>query len=483
MTTSPVHRPPRPLLPSLRPNRWIKGLDAVMALIAVLNFGLVLFDLSYIRLRDVYLRYLPPIPQGYDWVKGIEPHRETTQYLALVDQLKAAIAQQGLQSAQSEALLEQLRDRSVVMIAEDPFRGANKSGSLEKIKNRLRQHMKNESAKESFRQFWSLNHLTEQNWRRELALFDTQIRPSIAANYFRPIDESGDFVDRFWQIDSPFIALLAVDLLIRVLWIRSRHRNGWGDALLWRWYDVLFFLPFWRMVRIIPVVMRLHQAGLINLSHVQTQVNRNLAENIAGEVAELVLLQTLSIAQNTVRQGALRQILNLSPTVVDTNDIDELAVIVRRSLEVSLQSVLPNLQPELSALIQHYLDQAIAQTPLSRTLGGLPGLTPFTAELAQQMGHQILQILTVALKVGLTDERGQQLAQQLGQSALSHLQTGLTQQRTLSEIETLLIDWIEELKVTLLQQLDAQDSQQTLAEAEAKRQLKDAAPVMVVFNR
>lgn len=451
-----------------RPNPWAKRLDRLVALVVILNVGLVLFDLSYIRFRDLYLRYLPQLTQRYDPIKGIEPFRDTAQYLAAVDNL----AKLGIENPAAGKQLSDLRDRSVAMIDEDPFRIANKSGSFEKIKRRMRQHMRADSSKESFRRFWSLQHLNAQNWPAELAYFNRNLRPDIAANYYRPIDESGDFVDRFWQIDVWFVGFFAVDIVARVFWIRRRYRKSWQDAILWRWYDLLLLLPFWRILRVIPLMARLHQVGWIRLQAIQKQINRNLAENIAGEITELVFLQMFRVVQSSIRQGALRQLLKVAPKMAEINEVDEISEIVRRLLDTVSQTVLPNIEPELEKVVEHLVQQAIAQAPLSRSLSLLPGLEQLSAELSKQVAHQSLQALQAVLTEASNDAEGQKLFQKLGQSTLTHLQSGLSQQRTLEEIEQLSIDWIEELKLTLVQRLEAQDRTQVALEAESIRQIR-----------
>ncbi len=461
-------------------NPLLKGLDTLTLLLALANFGLVLFDVSYIRLRDQYFRYFPKLTQQYDPFKGIQPHNDTAQYLTEVDQLKVILAQNGPDNPQARELMTKLSDRSVAMIAEDPFRVANKSGSLEKLKNRMRQHIGDKSAKAAFKTFWSPQSLTAQNWPSELAFFDRQFRPLMVTNYYRHIDESGDFVDRFWTIDRWFIGFFALDILARVLWIRHRHRTKWTDALLWRWYDLLLLLPFWQILRIIPVTIRLHQAGWINLDNIQNQISRNLAENIAGEVTELVLIQTFTVVQGTVQQGVLRQLLKSAPEIVDTNQVDELAVIGRRLVEVFSKTVLPQLQPDFESLIRHFVEQAIAQTPVYQTLKPLPGLDRLGSELSKQVAAQVIQTLSTVVDAGLADETGQKLTQQLGQHFVVHLQSGLNQKQTIDEIETLLVTWIEEVKLSLIQNLETQNPQQTLEQAESIRRLKASSPVQVL---
>jgi hypothetical protein len=72
--------------PSRRKNLWFERL---MAIAATANLALVAFDLSYISWRDFWLRRVTilSITQWYDPIKGIEPHRDTQQYLESVDLL------------------------------------------------------------------------------------------------------------------------------------------------------------------------------------------------------------------------------------------------------------------------------------------------------------------------------------------------------------------------------------------------------------
>jgi hypothetical protein len=460
-------------IPRFKPapqSQFWRSVETLLALLALLNFGLVLFDWSYIRCRDEYHRYLPLITNLYDPVKGIQPHQDTAVYGQLVDELRKNGPP--ARNSRSAQILAELRDRSVAMIQENPFQIANKSGNLEKIKNRMRKHMGVESSREAFRQFWSPQYLNAQTWNQEMQFFRASIQPLLAENYYRPIDESGRLMNLFWRIDIWFTGIFAIDLLLRVLWIQQRHRIGYPDALLWRWYDLFLLLPFWRFLRIIPVMLRLHQVKIINLKHVQDQVSRNLAENIAGDITELVLIQALSIVQGGVRQGALRQWLKTPVALIDTNEVDEIRVIGQHILTVISQSVLPNIQPEMEALLHYYLRQSMAQAPLYSTIQPILGLEHLVNNVAQQVSQALLQQLATTLDQGKDDASGQHLVAQLGQQALNHFATGLTQQHTIEEIEGLLADWLEELKLTVLQRLEAQSQQQIMMAAEAVRQLR-----------
>lgn len=72
-------------------------LERLIAIIAVVNFCLVLFDLSYVPWRDLYLQQAPSLTQLCDQIKDIEPHRETQTYFNKVNELEQFM-QTGLQT-------------------------------------------------------------------------------------------------------------------------------------------------------------------------------------------------------------------------------------------------------------------------------------------------------------------------------------------------------------------------------------------------
>ena len=164
-----------------------------MALVSLANLGVVAFDLTYIPFRDIWLNgvitvgnfkvgpyeydgyRLTIVPKSvretvieYDAVKGIEPYRDTQQYLDTVVELQNTIDASGLDSPQTREVLAMLREMSAEMISQDPFQLANKSGNLEKIKNIMRDRMADpisnprDSATVAFENFWNSDHLEGQ---------------------------------------------------------------------------------------------------------------------------------------------------------------------------------------------------------------------------------------------------------------------------------------------------------------------------------
>ncbi|MDT7946379.1 MAG: hypothetical protein RRA39_08735, partial [Cyanobacteriota bacterium PSP.bin.10] len=124
-------------------SRWLLLYEKGMALLALSNLCLVLFDMSYVPGRDFWLQgrvqifgaFGPPIPLPilseetsrspvtdlYDPIKGIEPNPETQRYLALVDELRQVTLRFGVESEAAAPILARLRELSDEMIETNPF--------------------------------------------------------------------------------------------------------------------------------------------------------------------------------------------------------------------------------------------------------------------------------------------------------------------------------------------------------------------------
>ncbi|MEO1180449.1 MAG: hypothetical protein AAFX51_06240, partial [Cyanobacteria bacterium J06636_28] len=132
---------------SVRRRTFQLWFERLMVAIATANLLIVAFDLSYIRFRDQYLKVLPQPTTWYGQTfKGIEGHRVTESYLEEVDALQATLESEGLDSPAARQQLEDLQQSSVNIVDEDPFAVANKSGTLERIKQSMRDRTEQENS-------------------------------------------------------------------------------------------------------------------------------------------------------------------------------------------------------------------------------------------------------------------------------------------------------------------------------------------------
>lgn len=419
---------------------WERGL----ALVATLNLGLVFFDLSYIPWRGFYAKTLPGLTQTYDRVKGIEPHRDTSKYLATVARLRQ---QQNFQSPAAKALLQDLANQSQQLVESNPFQLVGKTGTLEKIKNRIRQHMGQESAKEGFRRFWSGDNWQAHRAQGEWDFFDRQLRPLWASNYFRETGEDGDFIDYFWAIDLGFMVLFGVDLLWKLSRRRKQTGQPWRWLILERWYDLPLLLPGARWLRAWPVLVRWHQAQLIDLSQWQHRVNGLVVGELTEELTQAVVTQVLGQAQQAITSGVAGQMVKtylLRPTV-DLNDINEVEAIAQLVLEIAIYRVIPKIQPDLEQLVVRLLEQAMVESTALQNLRLLPGFAESPQQILDGLVRQVSDALYLGLTKALNDPQNGRLARRLAEHLGAAVGDELQKGHTIDKLEALVVDLLKEM--------------------------------------
>lgn len=473
--------------------------ERIMVAIASLNFLIVIFDLTYIPLRDFWLLgkvripliqrviYLPQplaITELYDPIKGIEPHRVTQAYIETVAKLQQTIADQGVDAPATQELLAQLRQQSATIVDTDPFALANKTGTLERIKNLMRLKVfgrRDASSKQSFERFWSPEYINEQNWQTNLAWFEQQIIPLMATNYWRRYGEDGNFIDHFDAIDIPFNLLFFVEFLGRTFWLSRQYRGArWRDAMFWRWYDVLLFFPFWWLaptwawLRIIPVTIRLDQADIICLDSIERQASQGLVAAIATDISEVVVLQVLTQLQKAIRRGQFSRWLprGVQGSKKTLNNIDELGELAALVGQVVIYRVVPQLRPEVESLVAYSVDQVLRQAPPYRRLLEIPSLEAlplhWRQSLAKEISDRLFLLLEQASKnQGNPPREGALLVSQLAQKFGQTLSAELQEEQVGKVIQDLLVMWLEEIKVNFVRQTHIEGIETVLDETRA----------------
>jgi hypothetical protein len=462
--------------------------ERLMAVIATSNFLLVVFDTTYIGWRDFYLKKLPQLTQLYDPVKGIEPHRDVVTYIKTVQQLEEQVAQTGLQSTQVASKLEEVRRLSSEMIDSNPFAAVGKSGTLEKVKNQIRERLTSRearttqpnanltskrSAKSAFNTFWSQAYLSEQGWKQEINYFNQQLKPLITTTYYRQIGENGEFKDRFWLIDLPFLAIFATEFLGRIYLVKRRNPEfSYLESILWRWYDLFLLLPFFRLLRVIPVLIRLDKAHLINFQPIRKQLHQGIVANFAEELTEIVIIRVINQVQTSVQRGELTKWLTQAETsrpYIDINDVNEIEAITSILTQAILYQVLPKIQPEITAILRHTIDSALNQTPIYRNLQHLPGVGQAQTQLSEQIATEIATNLYKAIIASVEDPVSGKLSRQLLQRFTDTLGGEIQKKQVVSEVQNLLSDFLEEVKINYVQRLSKEDIQQIIEQTHQLR--------------
>ena len=466
---------------SLKRGLWF---ERGMVLLTVANFGLILFDLSYIPWRNFYLFNvggfniellgfrvgIPQITDIYDPVKGIEPHRDTVEYIATVNQLKKEVADQGLRSAPVTTTLEKLRKLSNEMIDTNPFAVANKTGTLERIKNRMRSHVGNKSSKDAFATFWSQPYLSQAGFLEEMNFFDANIQRPMQTNYFRQIGESGEFIDRFFLLDIWFINLMAVEIFLRVFYLRRSQGLSWVEAALWRWYDVFFLLPFFQVFRVLPILVRLQQAKLINLATMQKQINESFVATFSGELTQAVIVRVFDQIEDSVKQLDFQKLIaeGAGNDYIDINNTNEIAAIASIVLQTALEDILPQMRPNIEALLTHATENALQQVSVYKGVAQIPGLGAIQQQVTEQIVLQISQSLFHGMKnMPPMDPTTVKLSEDLVNNLREILVQEMRRSKSVDKIKLLLVDLLQEIKINYVKKLSQQEWEVILAETKA----------------
>jgi hypothetical protein len=139
--------------------------------------------------------------------------------------------------------------------------------------------------------------------------------------------------------------------------------------------------------------------------------------------------------------------------------------------------VLPKIQPEIAAILRHNIESAITQAPMYRNLHSLPGLEVMQTQLSDQLATQITANLYGAIVSATEDPVGAKLSSQLLQRFSEALGTEMQKKHVLSEIQNLLIDFLEEVKLNYVQRLSQEDLWKVLEQTKQLRRQPSVPPV------
>jgi hypothetical protein len=462
--------------------------DRAVALWATLNLVLVVFDITYLPLRNFWklrqLTVLPPVPgltaeplvlelrfipaeltEWVDPIKGIEPHRETQDWLRAFDQLDASMTA-GKGSPPGEAqqrLLQRQRELTDELIDTDPFAPTGASGTLERIKNRMRDRAGLESSKQSsallFSPGWQENH----SWEEERQFWREEVVPLMDTNYWRSIDENGRPTDHFWQVDLLFFqSVFLFDILLRTVRLRRRVPGmGWGKALLRRWIDLPLLLPFLRWLRVFPVTERLQTSGLVNLEPLRAVVSRGVVSLLAVELFEVLALQLVDGFQQLIRSRrwptrirALR-----SHQTISSTDERELVELLRLWGPLLLVEVAPRLAPELRGVLGHTLQQSLERVVAPGPLRQIQPLLRMEEGLSRQLASGMVESLldlsrTTGQRLGRRDDQQLELMQRCIDRFWEELAAALESGTALERSQQLLCAFLEDVKRTYVSQIN-----------------------------
>ncbi|MEG4118352.1 hypothetical protein QUA43_12870 [Microcoleus sp. N9_B4] len=340
---------------------WAK----MSALVAVVNFGLVLFHFSYLQLRPVYQSYFPGLVKIYDPIKGVDSSLQNPEYLTSADQ--------------------------------------------------------------------------------------------------------------FWRIDTFFIGFFGAEFLIKSLF-HTRRKPGvtWFNFVLRRWYEVFLVIPIWQGWRILPVLVRLHKSGLVNLDRVVAQVTYEPVAYLANTMSEYMMVRFINQAKSSIKQGDAAQMLLAQQPYLHVNQENTIEQITKRILDLTIYKVLPQVQPDLEDLLHHNLETTIKQSDFYQILQTFSPINILPTEMTEQLANYLAQTAVDVVATTYEDDKGRKILDNFSQEFNQSLRRELQDEKTLAELQSLLSDLLEEVKLNYIQGGLKSDPVQTFTEINSLRGVRES---------
>ncbi len=285
-------------------------------------------------------------------------------------------------------------------------------------------------------------------------------------DYYEPLYRQG-----IQRIDNYFIVFFGIDFLVRTFAASYRKDElNWGDTMLRRWYDLFLILPFWRWLRIVPALVRSHQAQLFNMGRVLSQITHEPAAYISDRVSAFLLVRIVNQASESVKSGAAAKMLFQPKDYIQVSNIDKADAIFDRLLKLSIYKVLPRVQPELETVLRYNLDNVFKQSSVYQGVLDLPGVDTLPSDFVEQLSTYLSQMTYDVLSAYYSDTEGKLLVDRLTQDFKDALFNELQEESTRQELQNLVSDLLEEIKLNYIQQTAEYDPTETLEEADRLQQ-------------
>ncbi len=134
--------------------------------------------------------------------------------------------------------------------------------------------------------------------------------------------------------------------------------------------------------------------------------------------------------------------------------------------------VLPQIRPEAEALLEYSIEKALKQTPAYQGIRFLPGSESTIDILVTQLVSQTYQAFSDVLNAALEeDKKFNELLDSMITNLSESFSSELKAQESLSKIELLLIDLLEEIKVNYVERLSSEDVEEILEQTRALRKI------------
>jgi hypothetical protein len=176
--------------------------------------------------------------------------------------------------------------------------------------------------------------------------------------------------------------------------------------------------------------------------------------NFAEELTEIVGIRLIDQLQESVQRGDAANWLLRTGTrrpYININNRNEVQEIASRLLHLTVYHVMPKLQPDIETLLRYSMTNALNESPAYQQLKNLPGLNNLAEQLTEKLVADMSQIAYSMMTNMMEDPVLAEMSNRLIQDFSEALETELKKQHNLQEIQDLLVDLLEEVKINYVQ--------------------------------
>jgi hypothetical protein len=427
--------------------------DLFMVYLALVNLGLILFDLTYLWLRPTYFHLLPVVVRIYDPVKGIEPEPLTLKLLEQVDELAAA-REGGAPDAQVVEQLAAVRSASIELWDDNPFERSGLEQDFIRALLEMRLTLERQGfrgtdefeAEDLFDAYWSLEATPAQLDER-LAIFQAEQVPLLEVNYLRHYSLAGRLTDHFWKIDLPFLLIFLSEFLIRwYLAVKRRTHPRWFFFPIFHWYDLLGVLPFkqtrfFRLFRVVSIYVRLHRSrhSVVGDDPISRTV-KYFSNIISEEISDMVSLRILNETQEELREGTHKHIIR---TVAEAHR-DKLAE--QLSIQARELMVTDSVREHARGFLDANLERAVESADALRRVP-LPAFAK--QSLVESIGRAVFDAFFDTLAATLSSDEGHETVKALIADSIDGLVVEATEGELEEIVREISIEVIGHMKETV----------------------------------
>jgi hypothetical protein len=437
-------------LKKIHPRRWNLRLawDWFMVWVALVNLGLILFDFTYLTFRPFYIRVVPAITRIYDPVLGITPHPMTTALMQEEKELRQAVFENRPPEAVQQILVR-LRVLTYRVVKENPFVRSEQTYKLEAFKEVIADEsgleLENTTLSDPWRdavdRFWSDEREVLSS---RFNVFESDLEPLLATNYFRAVDSYGRLQSTFWLIDLPFLLFFWLEFGTR--WYLAMDRKlyrRWYFFPVLNWYDLIGLIPYtqfrvFRLFRVVSIYLRLHRSDLSKVG--EDTISRGV-KRISGilveEISDAVAVRILTEVQTEIRDGTARKVLD---EIVSTkrDQIETMVVAQIRDL-VSNDAT----QERVRSVVRLNLEAAAES---STALRAVPLPKSLVHVLVRTTGQIVLETFLKSINTTLESDEGQNATKDLVRGMMDQMLEGPLRNELDALSREISLDVIEQVK-------------------------------------